>query len=135
MFKVIKEIHFCYGHRLLNYKGSCEHLHGHSSKVEIELSSKHLSDEDLVFDFLDIKRIVKQWIDQELDHKMFLDKKDPLVPLLEKAGEPLVLFDGNPSAERIAEKIFKFVKSQKLPVTEVRVWETLTSCAIYSEAS
>ena len=28
MYKVTREIHFCYGHRLLNYDGKCRHLHG-----------------------------------------------------------------------------------------------------------
>ena len=42
MFQVTRTIHFCYGHRLLNYQGKCRYLHGHNGKVEIELSSKAL---------------------------------------------------------------------------------------------
>ena len=33
MFRVTKEIHFCYGHRLLNYDGKCRHLHGHNGRA------------------------------------------------------------------------------------------------------
>ena len=37
MFRVTKEIHFCYGHRLLNYAGKCRHLHGHNGTAVIAL--------------------------------------------------------------------------------------------------
>ena len=28
MYRVTREIDFCYGHRLLNYAGKCRYLHG-----------------------------------------------------------------------------------------------------------
>ena len=37
MYRVTKEIRFCYGHRLLNYSGECRHLHGHNGLAEITL--------------------------------------------------------------------------------------------------
>ena len=37
MFRVSREINFCYGHRLLNYPGKCCHLHGHNGKLTITL--------------------------------------------------------------------------------------------------
>jgi 6-pyruvoyltetrahydropterin/6-carboxytetrahydropterin synthase len=39
--------------------------------------------------------------------------------------------DVNPTAENIAKLIFEHARSQKLPVTEVRLWETPTSFAAY----
>ena len=35
-FRVTVQIHFCYGHRLLDYDGACAHPHGHNGLVEIE---------------------------------------------------------------------------------------------------
>ena len=32
MFRATKEIHFCFGHRLMNYVGKCRHLHGHNGR-------------------------------------------------------------------------------------------------------
>ena len=58
LFKVLKEIHFCYGHRLLDYDGKCAHPHGHNGKVEIELFSTSLDKRGMVFDFGDIKEII-----------------------------------------------------------------------------
>ena len=39
----------------------------------------------MVADFGDIKRLVKGWIDRELDHKMILRRDDPLVAPLQAA--------------------------------------------------
>ena len=82
MYKVTETVEFCYGHRLLRYKGKCAHLHGHNGRAEIELASPSLNDQSMVADFSDIGRIVKEWIDQNLDHRMLLHRDDPLVPVL-----------------------------------------------------
>jgi 6-pyruvoyltetrahydropterin/6-carboxytetrahydropterin synthase len=132
MFAVIKEIHFCYGHRLLNYDGKCRHLHGHNGRVEIELRKDGLDALGMVMDFEAVKRTVQAWIDSELDHKMLLCKDDPAVPLLKGQGEPMILMDGNPTAETIARLIFDHAKGQGLPVASVRLWETPGSSAVYT---
>ncbi len=134
MYKVTKELHFCYGHRLLNYQGICMHPHGHNSKVEIELTLSGLDERHMVVDFGDIKRVVQTWIDQHLDHKMVLHKDDPLVAMLKQLGEPMFLLNTNPTAESLARLIFEYADSQGFPVSEVRLWEGFTSYAAYSRA-
>ena len=131
MYKVTKEIHFCYGHRLLNYQGKCRYLHGHNAKVEIELSSKNLDRRGMVVDFSDVKRAIQGWIDTALDHKMLLNKRDPLIAHLRSIKEPLVLIDNNPTAETLAKLVFDYAKKNGYPVTQVRFWETPTSFATY----
>lgn len=131
MFKVTKEIHFCYGHRLLNYEGKCRFLHGHNAKVEIDLSSDSLDHRGMVIDFNDVKRVLQGWIDSALDHKMLLNKADPVLPHLDNLKEPVVTLDRNPTAEVLAQMIFDHAKGQGFPVTEVRFWETPTSFATY----
>jgi 6-pyruvoyltetrahydropterin/6-carboxytetrahydropterin synthase len=86
-----------------------------------------------VCDFSDIKRIVKGWIDQELDHKMILRHDDPLVPPLRSLGEPIYIVDSNPTVERIARLIYDHATGAGLPVVRVKVWETPTSFAEYGE--
>ena len=39
MYKVTKELHFCYGHRLMQYQGKCRVPHGHNAKVAIDLNT------------------------------------------------------------------------------------------------
>lgn len=131
MYKVTREIAFCYGHRLLNYSGKCRHLHGHNGTVEIELFSESLNELGMVRDFEDIKRIVQVWIDENLDHKMILCRRDPLIPSLDALKEAYYLIDENPTAEAIARLIYDYTASQKLPISEVRLWETPKSFATY----
>ena len=91
MYSVTKRIEFCYGHRLLDYDGICKHPHGHNATAEIEVRTGTLDNRNMVCDFSDIKRVVKGWIDKELDHKMLLRHDDPLVapaPGVGRAGLP-----------------------------------------------
>lgn len=131
MFKVTKEIHFCYGHRLLNYAGKCRHLHGHNGKAVITLESATLDALGMVVDFSAIKRVVGKWIDETLDHRLLLHQDDPLIPELVRQGEPFVTLNANPTAETIARLIFERVAVQGMPVTEVTLWETENSFATY----
>jgi 6-pyruvoyl-tetrahydropterin synthase len=80
---------------------------------------------------LRIKRVVKGWIDRELDHKMILRHDDPLVKPLQQLGEPVFIAGENPTVEHIAKLIFDFVKGQGFQVVSVRVWETPSSFAAY----
>jgi 6-pyruvoyltetrahydropterin/6-carboxytetrahydropterin synthase len=132
MFRVSREIHFSYGHRLLNYRGKCRHLHGHNGRVMITIEAGGLDNRGMVLDFADIKRALSGFIDDHLDHRMILHRDDPAVPSLEKLGEPLILLDTNPTAENIARLIFDFAAGQGFPVAEVRLWETPGCCASYS---
>jgi 6-pyruvoyltetrahydropterin/6-carboxytetrahydropterin synthase len=131
MYSVTKHIDFCYGHRLLEYDGICRHPHGHNALAEIEVRTDSLDRRNMVCDFSDIKRIVKSWIDRELDHKMVLRHDDPLVTALQQLGEPVYVTDSNPTVERIAKLIFDYAAEQGLPVVRVKVWETPTSFAEY----
>ena len=133
MFQVSQQIEFCYGHRLLNYSGKCRHLHGHNGRAVIVLRGEELDSRGMLVDFSDIKKSVRTWIDDELDHRMILCESDPVVPILKAQGEPLFLLPENPTAENIAKLIYKFTKSQGFPVSEVLLWETPNSYATYFE--
>lgn len=131
MFQVTKEIRFCYGHRLLNYDGKCRYLHGHNGRAVITLESAGLDRLGMVMDFSHIKKLVGGWIDAHLDHRMLLHRSDPVLPELQRQGEPVFLLDENPTAENIAKLIYDFTASQGFPVVEVKLWETDDSFAVY----
>ncbi|MGD9126187.1 MAG: 6-carboxytetrahydropterin synthase QueD [Planctomycetia bacterium] len=133
MFQVVREIHFCYGHRLLNYDGKCAHLHGHNAKVMITLEGGELDERGMLVDFGDIKKTLNAWIEDHLDHQMLLSKDDPIVPVLQEQGEPLFLMDQNPTAENIARLIYDEAVKLGLPVAEVRLWETPECHAVYKK--
>ena len=131
MYSVTKKIEFCYGHRLLDYDGICKHPHGHNAVAEIEVRSGSLDNRNMVCDFSDIKRVVKGWVDRELDHKMILREDDPLVGPLQRLGEPVFIVQSNPTVEHIAKLLYDYTHSQGFPVVRVTVWETPTSFATF----
>jgi 6-pyruvoyltetrahydropterin/6-carboxytetrahydropterin synthase len=129
MYRVIREIRFCYGHRLLGHAGKCRFLHGHNGRAVIVLEAPGLDALGMVVDFGDVKQTVGGWINEQLDHRMILHRDDPALPGLLQQGEPVFIMDVNPTAENLARLIFDFAAAQGLPVVEVHLWETDESCA------
>lgn len=132
MYRISKSVAFCYGHRLLNYDGKCRHLHGHNARAVITLESESLDDRGMVEDFSDVKTVVKEWLDNEIDHTLLLHEQDPILPILKSAGERVKVMDANPTAENIARMIYDYVAGKGFNVVEVALWETETSLAVYS---
>lgn len=132
-YGVMKEVHFCYGHRLINYEGKCQYLHGHNAKVQIEMADKNCDERGILVDFGDIARVFNKWLDENLDHKMLLCKEDPLVGDLKILNQPVYVMEENPTAESIAKLIYQTARKQGFPVVEVRLWETPSSYASYRE--
>jgi len=132
MYRVTREIEFCYGHRLLNYDGKCRHLHGHNGRAEIVLEAPELDTLGMLVDFGEIKNKVQRWIDDHLDHNMLLCREDPIVPVLQQHGERIYLMDCNPTAENIARLIFERAAASGLPVVKVVLWETEKCSAAFA---
>jgi len=133
MYRVFKNLTFCYAHRLWNYSGRCARLHGHNALVQVDFARTALTPTGMVVDFDEIKALVQSYLDEELDHRTILFRDDPLTEKLKEWGEPVVTMDQNPTAENLARMIFDFVKAKGLPIASVQVWETPSSCAEYSE--
>jgi len=131
VFRVTKEFHFCYGHRLLNYAGKCRNLHGHNGRAVITLEAEGLDRMGMVVDFSEMKRVIGRWVDDTLDHRMLLHRDDPVIPELRRQGEPFVALGVNPTAENIAKIIFDHITEAGLPVVEVTLWETENAFATY----
>ncbi len=131
MYRVTREIAFCYGHRLLDYAGKCRHLHGHNGRAVITLEAPNLDALGMVVDFSRLKRTVGDWIDETLDHKMLLHKDDPVLAYLRQQGEPVYVMDVNPTAENIARLIYAQAARFGFPVVEVSLWETENCFATY----
>ncbi len=127
-------IHFCYGHRLVGHAGPCRHLHGHNAVAEIACEGP-LDALGMVIDFATIKSRVRTWVDEHWDHKMILDRADPLVERLRADGEPVFALAGPPTAENLAAHLFAVARDAGLPVVRVRIWESDGSCASYERAS
>ena len=130
---IVKKLHFCYGHRLMDYDGKCAYAHGHNGVLEVELSAPELDNRGMVCDFNDVKERVESFLDNEIDHRMLLRHDDPLVPVLKEMGEKGFIMQENPTAENIAKLLFNEAKNRGLSVVAVRLWETPHAFAEYRE--
>ena len=132
-YSVTKHIHFCYGHRLMDYEGKCRNLHGHNGVLEIIVEKSELDRLAMVADFSAMRAMVQRLVDEELDHRMILNEKAPLLPALKAHDQPCLALAGNPTAEAIARHVFGRCREKGIPASAVRLWETPTSNACYRE--
>lgn len=152
--KVYKEyFNFASSHFLVFENGTREPLHGHNYRVMLKGETSTLKG-DMVFDFLDIKPIVRD-ICNSLDHKVLIPKLNPQIRIDDKGknleirtpdesffsipkDDILLLPIENTSAERLAiylcEEIKKSVFNKysfKFATLEIEVEETRGQSAIY----
>lgn len=116
----------------MNYEGECRHLHGHNGRIEVDIEADETDYRGMVVDFTDIRDVVKTWIDDNLDHRMILNREDPLVAVLTELGEAHYVIDANPTAENIAAHIHEMTSSDSLYISEIRLWETPNSYATFT---
>lgn len=110
-----KEFTFDAAHRLDRYRGKCEALHGHTYRLAITLEG-HRDDDDMVFDFTELKKVVTAKVLDRLDHAYLNDIMD------------------QPTAENIAlwvwDELDGEVNRPNCKLHTVQVWETATSSVI-----
>lgn len=131
-FMIFKEFHFESCHRLMApYHGKCNHLHGHSFVVRIEVAANTLDERGFVMDFSELKPL-KTWIDSELDHATLVSENDSsLIAWLRENKQKYFTFPVNPTSEMIAKTIAEKAHALGFPVTAVEIAETCTSSARY----
>ncbi|MFP6635354.1 MAG: 6-carboxytetrahydropterin synthase [Dehalococcoidia bacterium] len=136
MYLVRIETTFDSGHRLLDYDGKCAFPHGHTYWAEVFLESDTLDAQGLVFDFTELKRRVKSWIDDNWDHSFLLNSRDTeLINGLATASKGRIYqFDEeNPSCEVLSRVLYtKIVELCGVSPVKVRLWESLDQYAEYS---
>ena len=121
MYELTVESAFEAAHRIENYPGKCERLHGHNWIVEAIVRGSELNELGILIDFKVLKSELNKILD-ELDHK-YLNE-------LENFAKK------NPTAENIAEEIFNKLSASKIFSGEtklfaVKVHESPKSCVTY----
>lgn len=120
MFEISVESSFSAAHRLTNYRGPCENLHGHNWLVRATVRCETLDDSGLGIDFKVLKDLLKSVLG-EFDHR---DLNEVLAPL-----------SINPSSENIAryiyEKLEKALEGGTVTIARIEVQETPGSQAAY----
>ena len=137
MYKIEVRVSFRSAHRLLPpYKGHCNHVHGEYYTAIFVFGSKTLDTNGMVFDFGTVKKMLKTWIDEHLDHAYICNKKDDVGVYLEDKGFRVYKIDSNPTAENLAQLLFNLCIKLNIPAVKVGVVESSPdSIAWYEKGS
>ncbi len=122
MYELTVELWFSAAHRLVDYDGECERLHGHNWKVVVNVEAGKLNSLGIAVDFKHVKAETKKLI-RSFDHRYLND-----IPPFDNI---------NPTAENLAKFFFTelgvLLNKDSVRVSCVTVWETDNSAASYSE--
>lgn len=138
--RITKQFTFETGHALYGYDGKCKNVHGHSYKLSVTVIGTPISDASnvkygMVIDFGDLKKIVKEEIEDVFDHATVFNKNTPHIELakeLKDRGHHVILVDYQPTSEMMLIDFSKKIK-KRLPknvqLHSLKLQETETSFA------
>ena len=119
-YELAIQAQFAAAHRLREYDGNCERLHGHNWKVDVVLQGQVLNGLGMLLDFREAKRLIEEVLGP-FDHQCLNDL------------EPFR--DQNPTTENIARTVYEML-SARLPegisVAKITAWESDHCGATYS---
>lgn len=123
MFELTVITDFGAAHRVVDYPGKCNRLHGHNWIVEVTVAGQKLNELGMLVDFKLIKKEVNKLM-EELDHH-YLNE----LPQFQ---------NNNPTAEHIAQYIFHELEKSELvsdgiTIKAVKVWESLKAAVTYTK--
>jgi 6-pyruvoyltetrahydropterin/6-carboxytetrahydropterin synthase len=128
-----KEFKFDAAHRIINnYSGKCTDFHGHCWAVVVYIEGYELDERNMLMDFNEIK-VLREWINENLDHSSILWEKDPMLPYLKENSQKVFTTKLNPTSEHLAqiilEKAISLFNNSRIRVESVEVKESCTSSA------
>ncbi|MCX7881772.1 MAG: 6-carboxytetrahydropterin synthase QueD [Brevinematales bacterium] len=110
MYRLIKEFTFDAAHNLINYKGKCEHLHGHTYRLQVTVEGEKDEATGMVCDFQELKDLVHTHVIEKVDHAYLND----IVTL--STAENLVQW--------MASRLIPPLQEKKLRLVRLVLWET-----------
>lgn len=136
--QITRRLEFDAGHRIPNHNSQCRHLHGHRYAIEITLSgdiitTEGTSEQGMVMDFSDVKRIAKEQLVDKWDHAFLVYRNDQTVCdfLATLPEHKTVTLAVVPTAENLAQIAFDIlapayrdVYGNHLRLERVRLFET-----------
>ena len=141
MYSIKTQLSFEAAHRLYDiatYSKECsDNLHGHSYKVNIEISCSSLNDASMVVDFKLIKTLLKEVIEKPYDHSCIIRECDPLKDAIVANCNKVHVVEGNPTAEWMSKTFFDMISKSldycpELRVERVEVQETENNIAVWT---
>jgi len=138
--KVSKRFRWEAAHRLPWHTDGCQHLHGHSYVMWIELDGTP-DKRGMVIDFKDIKEVIKPLVDA-WDHAILVDETDhDLLEAIDLLQSKHYTFPYDTSSENVClyvadylkRNALELLKSHRITSMAIRVQETETCYAEHVE--
>ncbi|MEW7280509.1 6-carboxytetrahydropterin synthase [Aquimarina sp. 2201CG1-2-11] len=138
--RITKQFSFETGHALYGYDGKCKNIHGHSYKLSVTVIGTPITDASnvkfgMVIDFGDLKKIVKEDIEDVFDHATVFNKNTPHLELakdLQQRGHNVILVDYQPTSENMVIDFANKIKARlpkNIELHSLKLKETETSYA------
>ncbi len=149
-YRICKTLEVENAHMLSKHPDNCKFPHGHSRRIEFVLEADSLDHNEMVCDFKIIKEACIDFV-EKFDHAICINTDDPRYQLFKESYSERVIGYKNqdPTTEVLAkdiydrcnERLVEYRKSDKsrfklangVKLVSVRVWETSSSWAEYSE--
>ncbi len=138
--RITKQFSFETGHALYGYDGKCKNVHGHSYKLSVTVIGSPITDTShvklgMVIDFGDLKKIVKEDIEDVFDHATVFNKNTPHIELakeLEQRDHNVILVDYQPTSENMVIDFASKISArlpENIKLHSLKLQETETSFA------
>lgn len=137
MIQVTKIFRFEMAHAIDGYQGPCKNIHGHTYILHVTITRKNTDDQyvpspGFVFDFKELKKIVKESVIKKLDHSLVLSsaflKNQPAFAV----AENIQIWEVEPSAENILIYIKNTIENilpAEISIENLKLYETSDSYA------
>lgn len=124
MYELLVKVDFEAAHRVVDYPGKCNRMHGHNWTIDVTVFGTELNELGFLVDFKDLKAAIDELVISKLDH-YYLNDLDAFKTM-------------NPTAENMARFIYQELKKSELfhstvTLKSVRVWESPKSAVLYYE--
>ncbi|MBN1466090.1 6-carboxytetrahydropterin synthase QueD [candidate division KSB1 bacterium] len=117
MYKLLVVAKFSAAHRLIDYPGACERIHGHNWRVKVTVCAEDVDENGMVMDLVQLKKRIDDCVAQ-FDHRVIND-----VPPFDQL---------NPTSENLAKYLYHAIAEQlDLSVHSVQVAEMDDYAVVY----
>ncbi len=102
----------------------CSLLHGYALSFKFTFGCHELDDKNWVVDFGGLKEL-KDWLEDNFDHKIAVDKDDPMldnIRVLEEQGLGEIRTMDGVGCEKFAEHALKFADYLAIKLSQGRCW-------------
>ena len=138
--KVAKRFRWEAAHRLPWHTGGCQHLHGHSYRMRVELEGE-TGEHGMVIDFKEIKRVLAPLVDAWDHATLVADYDEPLREAVEQLGSKYAVLPFDTTSENMCRYVADYLTTEAADVLQrhgiervrVRIHETETCYAEHEQ--